>query len=98
MSLSCVIPPTGGPEVARWRDDDPSVRRGRRYPEHSCPGLAKVAVAVRDPALEDQAVALCQEERLVTDPDLQSAFQHDDALLVGVMRIRLGVPSPDRVR
>src|SRR5207237_6722188 len=48
-----------------------------------------VPIAVGKTALERDAVAFGQLVVIVRDPDVHATFEDDDALLVGVVRVRL---------
>src|SRR5918999_437537 len=67
----------------------PSVRRRRDDPQHLGLRLSRIAVPVRAPALEGQAVALVHEIGLAGDVKLQRSLENDHALFVRVMRIGL---------
>lgn len=71
------------------------IRRRGRDPQHFGPLWAWIDVAVRDPALEDDAVTFIERVMVSSDPELKLAAQDHNALLIGVVRVRfIAGPAP----
>src|ERR1700694_6308930 len=74
-----------------------SVRRRGYDPEDLCPSGARIAILVRDTALEGQGVPSLQPGVVVANPEVELASDHHHAFLVGIVGIRLVSRTTARV-
>src|SRR5262249_6887980 len=82
--LACAAPLSPGSHcpvhLVRWRRRDPQDLGALR---------PWIDVAVRDAALEHNAVSLLEEVAVRADPELQPPVQDDDALFIGIVCVGL---------